>query len=420
MTKIKYFLSSLFLLFIFFSCTKNESHSHNDNDFTPIIIPSDQWYTMQAERICSNMTIEQKASQVLLTGIDGSKHFSLYLESYFEDNVPGGILLFKYNIADNPLTVFNFLDQTKNKLLKLGSPIPVFFAIDNEGGMVFRTRGLTTTIPSPFDISNNYTLDGAYALYSILAMQLQLLGIQVNIAPVVETQNHLNSLFLGKRSFSSDPSIVEAYSRQCILAHKKSRIINVIKHFPANIDLDPHFSVPLYVISKEDLINEINFTFLSLIESNLVDAILLSHIIIPEFGSIPFCFSKDGVSGFLKNEIGYSGLIITDDISMNAITSLGYSSAEASVRALEAGCDMIMTSDSNIKQIALGIKRWALENSLNQSRLDQAVIQILLLKFKMGLLITPQQSYLHNSCKEAEFDVEAYNNLVLTGNKLLY
>jgi len=357
------------------------------------VISVDVWLLKEAQMITKSLSISQKASQILMTRIDGKETFAGYLKNHYKDCVPGGILLFRYNIADSPVKVRKFLESSSDSLMQLGTDIPVLFAIDHEGGDVYRMGSVTTRLPSAQEVSLHLSEAQAGSLYYHSARQLKLLGIDMNLAPVAEMQNYSPDSFMASRFFSPDPVISSGYASASVLAHTAASTIAVVKHFPGSGSSDPHHSVPYVSGSRDEIFASLDKLYLPLFSSG-VDAVLVSHASIPDIDpGIPFCLSFPGVSGVLRDRYKFDGLILTDDISMEAIRTLGYSSSQAAILALAAGCDMILTSDTDLRTISDSVRSWAESDPANLHRLDQAVSRIIRLKLKTGLVPTSLGKY---------------------------
>lgn len=410
-----FFLLGIYCLF--FSCT------HRVEPDTPLsVIPTENWIRREARLITASLSAEQKASQVLMTGIDGKVSFPDYLRSHYRGCVPGAIVLFKYNIADTPERVHRFLSESSTALMQLGSPVPVLFAIDHEGGEVYRTGPVTTRLPSARDVASSFPPHVAGSLYYHAAHQLKLLGIRMNLFPVLEVQSTASETFMASRLFSTDPEVASRYAEQVVHAHRKSSTIAVIKHFPGIGSSDPHHSVPVVPGSADEIQRSVEKTFRALFKRE-VDAVLVSHAIVPALEQdVPFCLSRKGVQALLREQFHFDGLVLTDDISMDAIKNQGYSSSQAALMALEAGCDMIMTSDTDIRTIAGAILQWAQTENVNMCRLDEAVTRILSLKIKTGLVSTARGRYYRSwfgSSASADFDSKTYYLEKKKGDMLL-
>ncbi|HKL84897.1 MAG TPA: glycoside hydrolase family 3 N-terminal domain-containing protein [Treponemataceae bacterium] len=408
------------MVFLFLSCNNNSKNSKIDT----IKYSQIEWREREISLILSNMSLQEKASQVLMTGIDGKKTFLQHSYTHFADSVPGAILLFRYNLADSPLEVKKYLQSCTTAFSQLGSSIPVFFAIDNEGGSVFRTSGLTSILPSSKKVAEFFSPLESHNLYRIQGQQLKALGITMNLAPVSEIQNADNTLFLGTRTFGKETETVVMYSKSSILGYRESKIISVVKHFPGNSSKDPHLQLPVLNISKEKFETEFIPSFKLLFSSVAVDAVLVSHIVVPAIDSeLPFCLSSLCVTDYLRNKLGFSGLILTDDISMPALTNSGYSSSQAAIMALNAGCDMIMTSATDIHEIINAIKLEAETSTEFSKRLNSAVFSILTAKYKAGIITTSLQRYSKSRYIQREnisqFNSEEYKDLYDAGQLLV-
>lgn len=371
-----------------------------------------------------NMTLTQKSSQVLMTGIDGKERFAPYLYSHFDNVVPGAVLLFGFNVADSPAAFARYLDSCNDAFASLHASVPVLFAIDHEGGDVYRTGRLTTRLPSALDVASRFSPLEAESLFRATGAQLSLLGVQVNLAPVTEARTEANADFLGSRTFSGNPEAVATYTEAAVKGYRSSGILTVFKHFPGNGPGDPHTGLPKLDVSRKEFDADYIKPFRQLLGLE-PDAVLVSHIIVLAVDPArPFCLSPQGVTGLLRDELKYDGLILTDDISMDAIARYGCDSAEAAILALRAGCDMVMTSDSDIRSIAEAVQAEAGRDAAFAHRLDDAVIHILELKYRAGLVKTAHQSYSKSrsagiSKTVFRFDQAAFNRAKAYGDRIL-
>lgn len=338
------------------------------------------------------MTVEEKASQVLMACVEGKDAFSNGMREHFRGRVPGAVLLFGYNIALSPDRVRSFIDSCDTGFERLGGRASVLFAIDHEGGDVVRTRGLTSPLPSARKVADGMSEDAAGRLYAYSGAQLAALGIDLNLAPVAETLDGSNGAFLTTRSYSDDPRRVIGYAAAAIRGYRSAGIMTALKHFPGNGSDDPHVSLPRLDVSGKELARSYIATFDALLAEH-PDAILVSHIIVPAIDDAPFCLSRAGVTGIIREKMGFEGVIITDDVAMAALGDNGYPAREAAVLALEAGCDLIMVSSGNIGPIVNAIASRAAADPDFSARLDKAVLRILQLKARHGLVKTAHERY---------------------------
>ncbi len=355
-----------------------------------------RYLELKLKPILEDMSLRQKASQILMTGIDGKDLFQSWSYRHFSDHVPGAIILFRYNLADDPDAVRTFLFSCQDAFTSLGSAVPVLFVIDHEGGSVYRTGGLTSRLPSQREIASVFDPDKAREVYRIAGKQLVSLGINMNLAPVAESAG--TDSFMSERVFSDEPHRSFTYSRAAYAGYRSAGIIPVLKHFPGNAETDPHDGLPHIRETRLQLLEGSAGTFQSLFTLQ-PPAVLVSSVIVDDLDPAnPFCLSYAGVNGFLRGELGYHGLVLTDDIAMSAIRTSGISPATAAVRALKAGCDMVMTSDPDIRSIVRAIMHEAVNNQDFHNRLDEAVLRILILKFEAGLI--GDQLYTENTSRQ--------------------
>ena len=339
------------------------------------------------------MSPSAKASQVLMVGIDGKESSPQNMHRHFDGVIPGAVLLFKYNIGDSPETVQRYIDSCSRSFYSLGTKIPVLFAIDHEGGDVVRTGNVLSRLPSAQSVATGHRLDQAQTLYALSGIQLASLGIRMNLAPVAEAKTVFNKEFLGSRTFSDSKETVVSFAGAALRGYRSSGVLTVLKHFPGNGEGDPHTGLPRLDVTRRELLETYAGTFTSLLAEK-PDAILVSHIIVSSIDpDTPFCLSQEGVTGLLRKAMGFNGVVITDDISMGALVKNGYPSSVAAVLALEAGCDMIMTSAPDIRAISSAIAERASKDSRFSARLDEAVRRILVMKSKIGLVNTAQERY---------------------------
>lgn len=347
--------------------------------------------TDDVRSIFKAMTPSDKAAQVLMTGIDGKESFAKYLYGHFEGTVPGAILLFKSNIADSPEGVYAFLQDCDRAFDSLGSPAPVLFAIDHEGGLVYRMGTVTSRLPSASDVATYLDIATARSLYESAGTQLSALGIHMNLAPVAETLMDENKEFLGTRSFSPSGKVTSTYAIAAVKGYQNAGVAAVVKHFPGNGPGDPHRKLPVIDVSRKDLDKDFIAPFKATLKSR-PDAVLVSHVIVSAIDpDAPFCLSHRGVTGLLRRELGFNGLVITDDIAMSALSKNGYGPEQAAVLALRAGCDMIMTSSPDIRSVARAIADEAIRDNQFGKRLDEAVLRVLNVKARVGLISPSRQ-----------------------------
>lgn len=371
----------LLVMVAFSSCSFTKNHLPQNESLS-----LEQWRFREAESVMSGLSIDEKASQVLMTVIDGREHPPAYLERLYGSCTPGAILLFRYNIASTPGKTFRFLSDTQKEFSRLG--LPVLFAIDHEGGDVYRTGAVTTRLPSQKEIARRFTSADAGEVYLRSSRELRSLGILLNLAPVTEVASPGHTDFLGSRTFSDNPDHVQAFSIAAVSGIQDAGVLATLKHFPSTGSSDPHEGLSVLSMEQQRFMTDYVKPFQNLLVS-FPGAVLASHTIVPciEPG-VPFSLSEKGVTGVLRKNLGYTGLIITDDVVMKALGDLGYTPSEAAVAALDAGCDMVMTSDPRIQAVRNAIAGKYKQDPQFRKKIDDAVTRILKAKIDVGLPVT--------------------------------
>ena len=286
------------------------------------------------------LTLEEKIGQMILVGVKGTtpEHKNVKrLKRLIEKNLLGGVIFFPYNIKGpkqfKRLVSF-FKDSRTFPLL----------AIDQEGGYVqrlARRKGFLST-PSPYLISK-MPAKKVYESYLLMAYQSKSMGITINLGPVVDLY-HRKSPAIGrqKRSYGANPYIVTKYARFFLKAHQKAGVLTCLKHFPGHgLALkDSH-------LGHVDITDTFSFKeilpFKNLIENEDIDLIMSAHILNRNWdGRLPISLSPL-LAKKLRQDLNYQGAIITDDLSMNAI-SLHFSLEETVIKAILAGNDLLLFS----------------------------------------------------------------------------
>lgn len=257
--------------------------------------------------------------------------------------------------------------------LQKNSPIPLWFGVDEEGGRVSRLSKLEgfPTLPAQADFEPDRIIRIAY---SELGKALADLGFNVNFAPVADVLTNPKNKVIGDRAFSDNPKTAASYVRAAIAGMREQGVMAVPKHFPGHGDTagDSHNGA---VSSNVDLdrLREVEFVpFQEAIKAG-VKAIMVGHIALPEVtgSDIPTTLNKEIVTGLLREELGFQGVIFTDALDMDAITD-NYKPGEAAVLALQAGCDVLLMPRDLVGAQA-GIIDAVLSERLDESVLDEAL-----------------------------------------------
>ena len=255
----------------------------------------------------SEMSIEDKAAQVLMMSIEGKKTFPPYLSAYFDSYTPGAFILFGYNFSNTPETCASYIKSVKQSIQNLSKSqtfVPPFFASDFEGGRVYRIRKIGSPLPSPREVAETLTEEEALALYTHTAEQIHLLGIHLNLAPIVEKESSKDAGFLDDRIFSDDEDVLVKYADAFISGMKKGGLLSTVKHFPGNAETDPHFSKSIIDVDENIFYKDFISPFRRVLYGT-DEVVLISHAEVSFIDKKPFCFSKKGIEKFLRTELKF-------------------------------------------------------------------------------------------------------------------
>lgn len=373
------------------------------------------------KKIVQGMSLEEKIYQLLILPVSGNSKANIRTKHF--KYAPGAVILFKFNLANKAESVQNFIfsyvksfDQqyreTASPHVFRKTAILPFFALDNEGGPVFRTAGITSKVPSAYDVAKNFEAEEAERLYALLAEQMRAMGISMNLAPVCETGNAKTGV-LEKRYFSEDAQKVSDFASAFVNAHEKQQIATVLKHFPNSGNDDTH--------KKASRIDGTYTEFLKSCESfkkplKNSSGIMLSHSIVTAISELPFCLSKPGID-FLKNNLNYDGLIISDDIVMKALEAYGKTYSDLAFKLLMAGCDFILYSASDFPKLVSELMKKANNEPSFERRVNNAVCKILSTKIKLGLIDNNGNNLLYTY--SPPFDAENFYKIKDQCDKIL-
>ncbi|MBQ7159805.1 MAG: glycoside hydrolase family 3 protein [Treponema sp.] len=343
----------------------------------------------------AQLSDDQKISQLFLVNVEGDKEFvpvektgALYGNR--EEGtalVPGGCLLFSYNIGETPAHIAGYISSIR-RFYHENNIVPPYVAIDQEGGYVNRLRKITSNLVSQKKVAEWFSAEQAHDLYAAQAKQLRALGIQMNLAPVVEVETDSNRDFLDTRSFGTLEQVL-SYCAAEIAAYEEQGIGTVIKHFPGNNNTDPHIGLPKIDLTSNALQNYLE-PFTKLAPS--ASALLMSHIIARvtepsgnelESTARPACFSPYWIQEARKS---FDGLIFSDDIFMGALANNGYPPEVAVVAAIDAGINCIMLSEKTFGEVAGVLLAKASEDASLAEKITASVCRVIAYKIKAGVL----------------------------------
>ena len=291
--------------------------------------------------------------KAIIFGIRGTK---LTAEERYllKTEMPWGIILFSRNIKN--LFQLKFLINDIRKIIK-DKNYPIL--IDQEGGRVSRlNKIIDLNLFSQGYFGKLYKHDkkvftNHYKIYiDKVSDILKKVGININTVPVMDVRRKNSHNVIGNRSFSTDPTIVSKIGNLCINSYKKNKIATVIKHIPGHglAKCDSHYNLPVIKAKKTELINKDFKPFRSCQSFFAMTAHVIYTIYDPIYTAT---HSKIVINDVIRKHIGFKGILISDDISMNA---LKYELKDNAIKAIDAGCNLILHCNGNIKEVSKLVK----------------------------------------------------------------
>jgi len=335
----------------------------------------------EARTIVAAMDDDELVGQLLMIGIDGVSRLSQASQDNLRAVRPGAILLFGYNVSDKPAMLAGLLAQARDAAGVRG--LPPFIAIDHEGGSVYRFKGGLTRLPSAKALGAAGD-EAARVAGSVAGSELLALGVTMNLAPVVEALSEANRAFLVDRAWSTDPVAAGRLAAEFIGACQSQGVAACAKHFPGNGHADPHEALPVIAAAKPELQRQYYEPFRQAVNGG-VAAIMMSHALLQAVDQKTPASLSAPVIAELKIGLGFSGIVLTDDLVMAALGKAGGPGA-AAVAALSAGADMLMVSGGPAVELVRRAVRAALaDGRLPRERLKDAATRIVAQKVRFGL-----------------------------------
>lgn len=319
-----------------------------------------------ARNILSRMTDEEKLAQILMFGWAGLDPSPLVLD-WVEERSLGNIKIFGWN-TDDTFKVAKAITLLQGKAAKNRFGIPLFVATDQEGGWIRHVKGRTSQTPGNLAIgASGLPSDAWYSGYYI-SRELAALGINLNFAPTVDLYTDHASTVIGTRSFGEDPEGAGILGASFVAGSTAAGVLTTAKHYPGHGDtgMDSHGRMPVIRIDEKTLFERELVPFRRLVEAG-VPAIMSGHLSFPEItgNRIPATFCPYFLDVLLRKQLGFDGLIITDDIMMNGATDYAGSVSRVVELAIEAGNTIVESSTTPSFSDPL----W--RNTLNRMKRDE-------------------------------------------------
>lgn len=355
---------------------------------TPTPIPAPATAEEWVEQYMATMTTQEKLGQLVMFGFSGTTDVQDPFYDLWDSYAVGNAILYGPNVkSGNNDGGFGQTQALTAKIaLAVNNEIPPLIGIDVEGGSVVRFRWN----PQPVSArSLGRRRDTGYAAqqFQTIGEKLVSVGINIDLAPVLDVSENPMDTFLETRIISEDAGITAAIGSAIIEGLHQGGCLSCAKHFPGHggTNEDSHAVTPVIDKSLETLQSYDLVPFVSAIESG-VDAIMVAHVLYPALdGTDIATMSKPIITDMLRGEMGFEGLIVSDDFRMDGLTTR-YEVGDAAVRFILAGGDIIICGAVSEKQqtIVEALNNAAADGSLTQARIDESVKRVLLKKLSLG------------------------------------
>ncbi len=378
-------LSAIPLFFLFFGlvgCSNPLASPRGDSD-------------LQAEKLLASMTLDEKIGQLLMPSFrlwKGVKVKKLNEEiaRIIQNDHLGGVILFAENIESPEQTI------ALNEQLQGASKLPLFIAVDQEGGLVNRVPFMTT-MPGAMALGAARSQDLSYRTARAVGAELLSLGFNLDFAPVLDVNVNPDNPVIGVRSFGANPKIVEDLGTAFFKGLQDAGVASTAKHFPGHgdTDVDSHLELPCVAHPRERLKNVELKPFQRAMREG-IDLIMSAHVTFPAIDDSTVKSKKDGslihlpatlsrkvLTGLMREEMGFRGVIVTDAFSMKAISD-HFGKEEAVLMAVKAGADVVLMPE-DVDKAFKAIRRAVDGGEIPVERIEQSAKRIVSLKFRRGL-----------------------------------
>lgn len=325
------------------------------------------------------MSLQKKVGRLLIAGFKGIT-MSQEIKELIHNYHIGGVILFGRNIG-TPSEILALTQSLQREAKLAGYTSPLLICIDQENGVVRRLGEGTTIIPGAMLLGATHNPKHARQAGVLTGKELKALGINWNLAPVVDINNNPKNPVIGVRSFGEDANEVTEMAKNAMLGMQQAGVMTTLKHFPGHGDtsVDSHLDLPVIGHDLKRLHDVELVPFKECIAAG-ADAIMSAHVYFPALEkeeNTPATLSRSVITGLLREELGFDGVVTTDCMEMDAIAK-GIGTVNGCVKAVEAGVDLVMVSHIHPlqEQAVLKIVESVEMGIISREQIDQSIARI--------------------------------------------
>lgn len=319
--------------------------------------------------------VERKLSQMFMVGVPGTELVQ-GVDEFVREYQPGGVIFYKHNY-ETPALLAEFT-ATLQGVMKEAGNLPMFLAVDQEGGSVQTLGKPFTHFPEAGVLGEIDSPKLAFDVADVVAKELMAVGINLNFWPLCDIHTRPNNPIIGRRAFGTEEEIVSKISSGIVRGFVKNGMVSSVKHFPGHGDttVDSHKLLPIIEKSWDELMQREIKPFVRAIRAK-VDMFMMAHIINPMIDDIyPASISFTTISQHLRNDLRFNRIVIADDMQMEAITQ-NFNEEDVVALAINAGCDILIYRDLDRGKKAIDIARKYLqEGRITEDRVNESFARI--------------------------------------------
>ena len=286
--------------------------------------------------------MEKLIGQQLIVGLSGESLTDGEARFIVENNI-GGVILFERNLKSIE-QIYQLIDEIQGLRHRMIKPFPLFISIDMEGGRVHRLKSPFTFWPPLKNLGEIGSPSMAFQFAHKMGQELKAIGFNLNYAPCVDVLTNPENKVIGDRSLASEPGVVSKLATALVRGYIKSEVLCCVKHFPGHgaTPVDSHHQLPVDQRSLKDIENDGDIAPYKKAFQSRVDLLMTAHIHYPNIDPrFPVTLSPFFIKKFLRQALGFRGLVITDDLNMKAVSE-NFDQNEIPILALKAGANILL------------------------------------------------------------------------------